>query len=54
MPYKDRNFNPRTLGKCFYFVICMISRHWFQTKLRGEENQIIKILSKRGHEKQLT
>ena len=33
MPYKGRNFNPRTLGKCFYFVICMISRHWFQTKL---------------------
>ena len=33
MPYKDRYFNPRILGKCFYFVICMISRHWFQTKL---------------------
>ena len=33
MPYKGRNFNPRTLGKCFYFVICMISRHGFQAKL---------------------
>ena len=33
MPYKGRHFNPRTYGKCFYFVICMISRHWFQTKL---------------------
>ena len=33
MPYKGRNFNPRTLGKRFYFVICLISRHWFQTKL---------------------
>ena len=32
IPNKDRNFNPRTMGKCFYFVIC-ISRHWFQTKL---------------------
>ena len=33
MPSKDKNFNPRILGKCFYFVICMISRHFFQTKL---------------------
>ena len=32
-PIRGRNFNPRTLGKCFYFVICMISRHGFQTKL---------------------
>ena len=31
MPYKGTNFSPRTLGKCFYFVICMFSRHWFQT-----------------------
>ena len=33
MPYKGGNFNPQTLGKCFYFVLCMISRHWFLTKL---------------------
>ena len=33
MPYEGRNFNPRTLGKRFYFVICLMSRHWFQTKL---------------------
>ena len=33
MPYKGRNFNPRILGKYFYFVICMNSRHWFQTNL---------------------
>ena len=25
MPYKGRQFNPQTLGKCFYFVICMIT-----------------------------
>ena len=31
MPYKGGNFNPQTLGKCFYFVLCMISRHWFLT-----------------------
>ena len=30
MPYEGRNFNPRTLAKCFYFVICIISRHWFR------------------------
>ena len=33
MPYKGRNFYEKTLGKSFYFVICMISRPWFQTKL---------------------
>ena len=33
MPYKGGNFNPQTLGKCFYFVLCMISRHWFLAKL---------------------
>ena len=33
VPIYARNFNPRTLGKCFYIFICMISRHGFQTKL---------------------
>ena len=33
MSYKGRNFKPQTLEKYFYFIICMISRHWFQTKL---------------------
>ena len=32
MPYKSKKFNSRTLGKCFYLVICLISRHGFQTK----------------------
>ena len=29
MPYKGRNFNTQTFGKCFYFVLCMISRTIF-------------------------
>ena len=33
MPYKDRNFNTQAFGKMYLLVICMISRHWFQTKL---------------------
>ena len=33
MLYKGRNFNTQTFGKMYLFVICMISRHWFQTKL---------------------
>ena len=33
MSYKDRNFNTQTFGKMYLFVICMISRHWFQIKL---------------------
>ena len=32
-PIRGRKFNSRTFWKFFYFVICMISRHWFQTKL---------------------
>ena len=28
-----RNFNTQTFGKMYLFVICMISRYWFQTKL---------------------
>ena len=30
---KGRNFNTQKFGKMYLFVICMISRHWFQTKL---------------------
>ena len=33
MPYKGRNFNTQTFGKMYLFVICMINRHRFQTKL---------------------
>ena len=33
VPYKDRNFNIQTFRKMYLFVICMISRHLFQTKL---------------------
>ena len=29
VPYKDT----QTFGKMYWFVICMISRYWFQTKL---------------------
>ena len=34
VPYKGRNFNTQIFGKMYFkiFVICMISRHWFQTK----------------------
>ena len=38
-PIRGRNLNPRTLGKCFYFVICMISPHGFQTKLLPNKAQ---------------
>ena len=31
MPNKGRNFNTQKFGKMYLFVICMISRHWFQT-----------------------
>ena len=30
---KGRNFNTQKFGKMYLFVIYMISRHWFQTKL---------------------
>ena len=33
VPNKGRNFNTQKFGKMYLFVICMISRHWFQTKL---------------------
>ena len=33
VPNKGRNFNTQTFRKMYLFVICMISRHWFQTKL---------------------
>ena len=33
MPHKGETFNTQTFGKMYLFVICMISRHWFQTKL---------------------
>ena len=33
VPNKGRNFNKQKFGKMYLFVICMISRHWFQTKL---------------------
>ena len=33
VPNKDRNFNTQKFGKMYLFVICMVSRHWFQTKL---------------------
>ena len=28
-PYKGRNFNTKAFGRMYFFVICMISRHWF-------------------------
>ena len=33
VPNKDRNFNTQIFRKLYLFIICMISRHWFQTKL---------------------
>ena len=33
VPNKGRNFNTQKFVKMYLFVICMISRHWFQTKL---------------------
>ena len=33
VPNKGRNFNTQKFGKMYIFVICMISRHWFQTTL---------------------
>ena len=33
VPNKGRNFNTQTFRKMYLFVICMISLHWFQTKL---------------------
>ena len=33
VPNKGRNFNTEKFGKTYLFVICMISRHWFQKKL---------------------
>ena len=33
VPNKGRNFNTQTFRKMYLFVICMISCHWFQTKL---------------------
>ena len=33
VPNKGRNFNTHKFGKMYLFVICVISRHWFQTKL---------------------
>ena len=33
LPNKGRKFNTQTFRKMYLFVICMISRHWFQTKL---------------------
>ena len=33
VPNKGRNFNTQTFRKMYLFVMCMISRHWFQTKL---------------------
>ena len=33
VPYKGRNFNTQIFWKMYLFVICMISRHWFQTQL---------------------
>ena len=32
LPNKGRNFNTQTRGKNCIFLICMISRYWFQTK----------------------
>ena len=33
VPNKGRNFNTHKFGKTYLFVICMISRHWFQANL---------------------
>ena len=33
VPNKGRNFNTQIFGKMYSFVICMISRHRFQTKM---------------------
>ena len=33
VPNKGRNFNTQKFGKMYLFVICMMSRRWFQTKL---------------------
>ena len=33
VPNKGTNFNTQKFWKMYLFVICMISRHWFQTKL---------------------
>ena len=33
VPKKGINFNTQTFRKMYLFVICMISRHWFQAKL---------------------
>ena len=33
VPNKGRHFNTQKFGEMYLFVICMISRHWFQTKL---------------------
>ena len=33
VPNKGRNFNTQKFGIMYLFIICMISRHWFQTKL---------------------
>ena len=33
VPNKGRNFNTQKFGKMYLFIIRMISRHWFQTKL---------------------
>ena len=33
VPNKGSNFSTQKFGKMYLFVICMLSRHWFQTKL---------------------
>ena len=47
VPYKGRNFNTQTLGKMYLFVICMINRHWFQTKLLLHIAQFLRFWGKK-------
>ena len=52
VPYKERNFNTQTFGKMFSFVICMTSRHLFQTKLL--KNRMFNFVSLLKYKRQMT
>ena len=49
LPNKGRNFNTQTRGKNCIFLICMISRYWFQTKLLPCICIILEILGQKCH-----
>ena len=47
--YEGKHFNTQTFAKMYLFVICMISRHLFQTKITSRYCLILEILGQNCH-----